>query len=129
MAKAFTLEDLIEYEVSKRLKGKAETGWGEMDFFKAINSLLKLIKEIQKLQAMQPQQPVPQPQPQPQPQEQKQGINLDGKTIVQMIDNTINVILSTYGDIPLSEVKRILHENREALENLIEQQLKPMAKT
>lgn len=115
MAKTFSIEDLIDYEVERRLKRKAESGGDNIslnEIFKLIKMLIQLQREAQKHQ--QPQTPHTQT-----PQKQ-----LNAENVVKSIEEAITMILNTYGDIPLSKVLDLLRQNREAVKSIIEQKLR-----
>lgn len=117
MAKTFSLEDLIEYEVNKRV-GEKEEGGGDFD----LGGLMKLLKMLIKLREMELKattaiKPQAQPKPQPQPQPTKPD------DIINSVSQLMDFIITNYGDVPLSEVKKIMEQNREVIKGLIAQKL------
>lgn len=119
MAKTFSLEDLIEYEVKKRL-GEKEEGGGDFD----LDGLMKLLKMLIKLREMELKATTAiKPQAQPKPQPQPQPIKLNPDDVINSVSQLMDFIITNYGDIPLSEVKKIMEQNREAIRGLIAQKL------
>jgi hypothetical protein len=119
MAKTFSLEDLIEYEVNKRV-GEKEEGGGDFD----LGRLMKLLKMLIKLREMELKATTaikPQAQPKPQPQPQPTKLNPDD--VINSVLQLINFIITNYGDIPLSEVKKLMEQKREVIKGLIAQKL------
>lgn len=138
MAKGFTLDDIIEYEVEKRIKKKAEGGGAESmieehigKFLKNPKKYIKMIKEIQEMsQSLQGEQgdnqksrSVEQPQNQtqtPQPNNEDGGNTITLDTMISGIDKAITLIINQYGDIPVSSLQKTLRENPEAVKSMIE---------
>lgn len=111
MAKTFSLDDLIEYEVNKRV-GEKE---GDFD----LGGLMKLLKMLIKLREMELKATTaikPQAQPKPQPK-------LNPDDVINSVLQLIDFIIVHHGDIQLSEVKKIMEQNRETIKGLIAQKL------
>lgn len=116
MAKTFSLEDLIEYEVNKRV-GEKEEGGGDFD----LGGLMKLLKMLIKLREMELKATTAIKPPKPQPQPTKLKLNPDD--VINSVLQLIDFIITNYGDVPLSEVKKIMEQNREVIKGLIAQKL------
>lgn len=118
MAKTFTLEDLIEYEVNKRV-GEKEEGGGDFD----LGGLMKLLKMLIKLREMELKATTAIKPPKPQPQPQPTKLKLNPDDVINSVLQLIDFIITNYGDVPLSEVKKIMEQNREVIKGLIAQKL------
>lgn len=118
MAKTFSLEDLIEYEVNKRV-GEKEEGGGDFD----LGGLMKLLKMLIKLREMELKATTAIKPPKPQPQPQPTKLKLNPDDVINSVLQLIDFIITNYGDVPLSEVKKIMEQNREVIKGLIAQKL------
>lgn len=119
MAKTFSLDDLIEFEVNKRL-GEKDEGGGEF----GLSGLMKLLKMLIKLRELELKATTAiKPQAQPKPQPQPQPIKLNPDDVINSVLQLTDFIITNYGDIPLSEVKKLIEQNREIIKGLIAQKL------
>lgn len=121
MAKTFSLEDIIEYEVKRRLneKGEEETLTGVLDlkgFIKILQYLIKL-KEMELKHAQ-----ITAKAENNAESKQQAGINPD--TVVNTIIEAIDFVLNNYGDVKISEVREIVINNKEMLKTIIAQRLR-----
>jgi len=127
----FTLEDIIEYEVERRLKKKEGVSGGDFD----LKELFQLIKFFVKLKSefsgLIPQQQSNLGVPQDvkiveKVVEKPAKSQITGEQIYEAIMQMLAMIKQVYGDIPISKVQEMVEAHRNQIIEMIDAQFSQM---